>query len=50
MNYKLTPELVAILEEVCARNEKSVQQLNLIKQIKKEFPKCKKHENNTRQE
>jgi hypothetical protein len=44
MNYKLTPELEAILEEVCARNEKSVQQIKLIKEIKKEFPKCKQHE------
>ena len=40
----LTPELEAILNKVCELNEKSLQQIKLIKEIKKEFPKCKQHE------
>ncbi len=44
MNYQLTPELVAILEEICKHNEKSLQQIKMIKEIKKEFPKCRENE------
>jgi len=40
----ITPELEAILKKVCEYNEKSVEQLKLIKKIKVEFPKCKQHE------
>ena len=40
----LTPELEAILDKFCELNEKSLQQIKLIKEIKKEFPKCKENE------